>query len=118
MSKLVESQNFQDTGCSISTRCTRCPLSQCRHDGPQGYREYLDYKQKQKDLETMALLNAGMNNQAIAKQMGMSVRAVQRVFVRTRERKRERGNPGLQAAHYPCEDSTPRVDTQSHREPR
>lgn len=78
-----EHLRYEDDGCSVSPKCTECPLSMCRHEAPGGLRQILNVA---RDAEITKRSRAGVSAAQIATEFGVSKRTVFRVRSEWRDR--------------------------------
>jgi hypothetical protein len=71
---------YQDTGCEVSQRCTRCPLPKCKHDLTEEKQETA--RNQERNMLIRKVSAAGASPQQIAEVSGMSTRTVHRILSR------------------------------------
>lgn len=72
---LPEHNDYRDTGCEIHHACLSCPLPACKHDEP-GILARI--KREQRDQEIIRMIDLGMSDADIAKQVSVSAQTVLR----------------------------------------
>ncbi len=75
--ELAQLDDYEDTGCEVSPRCTRCPLRQCRHDNP---RWFANYKRLARAKQIQRLRSYGIRPDAIAQVLDLGPRTVWRAL--------------------------------------
>ena len=82
-------QHPPDTGCSLAPSCLACPLPQCRYDVPVLMQKRM-HQRRVRDGQILVALTAlplskrGERAQAVAAQVGVTVRTVYRALERQR----------------------------------
>lgn len=71
-----EGMTFRDTGCEVSPTCLGCPLARCRYDVLGGERVELARERRARVRE---LMDAGVEADAVAVELGVSLRTVFRM---------------------------------------
>ena len=72
-----------DTGCGVSASCLSCPLPQCKHDDPAGYR--WDRRRREDVAKLSEMERDALTVEEAAERFEIGVRTVFRIMQRGRE---------------------------------
>ena len=71
---------YQDLGCSISPKCTQCPLSVCRFDNQNALRRHRNRQEDLRKIDLMRELN--LSPEQAAAKFGINPRTIFRIIQR------------------------------------
>jgi len=71
--------NYDNKGCldGLYPDCFKCPLPECRYE--HGYNVKVRQKREERNKKILELVDAGMSQRDVARQIGVSRRTVQRL---------------------------------------